>query len=210
MDNIATTTTEAMAATSSSLRSAGSSCSHKDKPTVVKELKPTPTAPLDRKNDFVYSSTTCVVRSVMSLSQSVQQQQVGLYLDNVKCVGFELRKFLEAVDHLVPASPTNTHREVEMAHKVLSKDMSDLVSAMKLVEKYSNTTVEGEYRKGMLSSAHVLAMDAKHLLDVIDKIRMNYPHVNKLILGGNSQGRSSSYTTTSSSQSMSDTAGGSS
>ena len=37
--------------------------------------------------------------------------------------------------------------QVEMAHKVLSKDMSDLVNAMKLVEKYSNTTVEGEYRK---------------------------------------------------------------
>ena len=37
--------------------------------------------------------------------------------------------------------------QVEMAHKVLSKDMSDLVNAMKLVEKYSSTTVEGEYRK---------------------------------------------------------------
>ena len=33
----------------------------------------------------------------------------------------------------------------------------------------------------MLSSAHVLAMDAKHLLDVIDKIHMNYHHINKLI-----------------------------
>ena len=83
----------------------------------------------------------------MALSQSVQQQQVGMYLDNVKSVGFELRKLLEAVDQLVPALPANTHREVEMAHKVLSKDMSDLVNTMKLVEKYSNTTVEGEYRK---------------------------------------------------------------
>ena len=34
----------------------------------------------------------------------------------------------------------------------------------------------------MLSSAHVLAMDAKHLLNVIDKIRMNERHVNELIL----------------------------
>lgn len=92
-----------------------------------------------------------------------------------------------------------------MAHKVLSKDMSDLVSAMKLVEKYSNTTVESEYRKGMLSSAHVLAMDAKHLLDVMDKIRMNYRQVNDHILrGSNSSTRSYSYATTSSSQSMSD------
>ena len=74
--------------------------------------------------------------------------------------------------------------------------------------------------RGMLSSAHVLAMDAKHLLDVIDKIRMTYPHVNDHILnrgssasssssgGGTGNGRFSSYT--SSSQSMSDNGGGSS
>ena len=34
----------------------------------------------------------------------------------------------------------------------------------------------------MLSSAHVLTMHAKQLLDVIDKIYMNYHHVNELIL----------------------------
>ena len=48
----------------------------------------------------------------MALSQSVQQQQSGHYLDNVKAVGFELRKLLEAVDQLVPALPISTHREV--------------------------------------------------------------------------------------------------
>ena len=36
--------------------------------------------------------------------------------------------------------------------------------------------------RDMLSSAHMLAMNAKHLLDVIDKIRMNYRHVNMLNL----------------------------
>merc|ERR1719166_343634 len=68
-----------------------------------------------------------------------------------------------------------------MAHKVLSKDMSDLVNSMKLAQKYNNTTVEGEYRKGMLSSAHILAMDAKNLLDVIDNIRLSYPMVDRII-----------------------------
>ena len=34
-----------------------------------------------------------------------------------------------------------------MAHKVLSKDMSELIHAMKLCQKYLNTTVESEYRK---------------------------------------------------------------
>ena len=33
----------------------------------------------------------------------------------------------------------------------------------------------------MLSAAHVLAMDAKNLLDVVDKVRMRYPAVDELI-----------------------------
>ena len=31
----------------------------------------------------------------------------------------------------------------------------------------------------MLSSAHVLAMDAKNLLDVVDNVRVRYPHINR-------------------------------
>ena len=34
----------------------------------------------------------------------------------------------------------------------------------------------------MLSSAHVLAMDAKNLLDVVDGIRMKSPNVNSHII----------------------------
>jgi len=152
-----------------------------DRQFVVKKMEPTPTAPLDRGNDRVYDSTTSVVRAVMSLSQGVQAHQANLYLDLVKKVGLELRELLAAVDRLIPAFPSNTHRQVEMAHKVLSKDMSDLVNSMKLAQKYNNTTVEGEYRKGMLSSAHILAMDAKNLLDVVDGIRINYPSVDQMI-----------------------------
>lgn len=33
----------------------------------------------------------------------------------------------------------------------------------------------------MLSAAHVLAMDAKNLLDVVDSIRIRYPEVDSLI-----------------------------
>ena len=36
----------------------------------------------------------------------------------------------------------------------------------------------------MLSSAHVLAMDAKNLLDVVDNIRIAYPHVSAHITRG--------------------------
>ena len=78
----------------------------------LQKAGPKPTAQLDRTNDNVYHATTCVVRSVMALSRSVQQQQSTHYLENVKAVGFELRKLLEAVDQLVPALPISTHREV--------------------------------------------------------------------------------------------------
>ena len=36
----------------------------------------------------------------------------------------------------------------------------------------------------MLSSAHVLAMDAKNLLDVLDTIRLNFPMVDRLVTRG--------------------------
>lgn len=31
----------------------------------------------------------------------------------------------------------------------------------------------------MLGAAHVLAMDSKNLLDVVDTIRVRYPHINR-------------------------------
>ena len=99
----------------------------------------------------------------------VQQGRIENYVDLVKKVGLELRCLLSSVDHLIPSFPLSTHREVnfethnfeflngindlnvsgkvEMAHKVLSKDMAELVSALKLAEKYSSTTLDNEYRK---------------------------------------------------------------
>ncbi|XP_014212063.1 focal adhesion kinase 1 [Copidosoma floridanum] len=152
-----------------------------DKIIVVKKMEPTPTADLDRTNDKVYDCTTSVVRAVMALSQGVQQSRADQYLDLVRRVGIELRELLSSVDALVEILPANAHREVEMAHKVLSKDMAELVTAMKLAQNYSATTLDAEYRKGMLSAAHILAMDAKNLLDVIDSIRIRFPYVDSQI-----------------------------
>lgn len=39
----------------------------------------------------------------------------------------------------------------------------------------------------MLSSGHILAMDAKNLLDVVDSVRMQYPEVEALISGKQSE-----------------------
>ncbi|XP_053980275.1 focal adhesion kinase 1 isoform X5 [Hylaeus volcanicus] len=152
-----------------------------DKVIVVKKMEPTPTADLDRTNDKVYDCTTSVVRAVMSLSQGVQQSKAEQYLELVRKVGLELRALLSSVDSLMDILPISAHREVEMAHKVLSKDMAELVTAMKQAQKYSATTLDAEYRKGMLSAAHILAMDAKNLLDVIDSIRIRYPYVDSQI-----------------------------
>lgn len=155
-----------------------------DRVIVVKKMEPTPTADLDRTNDNVYECTTTVVKAVMSLSQGVQQGNVEEYLDLVRHVGVELRALLTSVDDLVPLFPMAAHREVELAHKVLSKDMSELVNAMKLAQSYSTTTHDNVYRKGMLSAAHVLAMDAKNLLDAVDSIRIRYPDVDRIICNG--------------------------
>lgn len=169
-------------------------------------MEPTPTADLDRTNDKVYDCTTRVVRAVMALSQGVQQSRADQYLDLVRSVGLELRSLLSSVDGLVEILPVSAHREVEMAHKVLSKDMAELVTAMKLAQNYSATLLDAEYRKyviffipsifllkrciilkfkcfyrGMLSAAHILAMDAKNLLDVIDSIRIRFSYVDNQI-----------------------------
>jgi len=39
----------------------------------------------------------------------------------------------------------------------------------------------------MLSSGHILAMDAKNLLDVVDSVRMQYPEVEAIVRGQKSE-----------------------
>nr|CAH7751184.1 unnamed protein product [Callosobruchus chinensis] len=150
-----------------------------------KEPSPNPTANLDRSHDCVYESTTEVVRAVMALSQGVQRAEASRYLDLVRGVGVELRHLLASVDAIVTAFPSTARRQVEMAHQVLSKDMAELVNAMKLAQQYNCTTLDAEYRKGMLSAAHVLAMDSKNLLDVVDTIRIRHPQINKQLFKSN-------------------------
>ncbi|XP_067121087.1 focal adhesion kinase 1-like isoform X2 [Centruroides vittatus] len=141
------------------------------------EVTSAPTANLDRTGDSVYDCTTKVVRSVMDLLQGVEQSKSSDYLLLVKNVGTELRNLLASVDELFPTLPIWSNKEIEMAHKVLSKDMASLIEALRLVQKYSCTTLDQEYRKGMLEAAHILAMDAKNLLDVVDSVRIRVKHV---------------------------------
>ena len=66
-----------------------------------------------------------------------------------------------------------------MAHKVLSSDMADLVSKMKLAQKYASTSLDQQHRRNMLAAAHALAIDAKNLYDTFSKLKINADEVNE-------------------------------
>ncbi|XP_059055965.1 uncharacterized protein LOC131849853 [Achroia grisella] len=152
--------------------------------------------------DPVYAATTAVVRCVMRLANVAQGAggaagaagaaggaaaaaaggegagpAAGEVLSSVRAVGAQLRSLCATVDLVVVPFPHTAQREVEMAHQVLSKDMAALVEAMRLAIQYANTTLHQEYTKRMLAAAHVLAMDAKNLLDVVDCIRERHPTI---------------------------------
>ncbi|XP_045761959.1 focal adhesion kinase 1 isoform X5 [Maniola jurtina] len=127
----------------------------------------------------VYVATTSVVRCVMRLAgvATAASPAPPDLLEAVRAVGAALRALCATVDSLVRVYPPNAQREVEMAHQVLSKDMAALVEAMRLAIHYCRTTLHHDYTKSMLAAAHVLAMDAKNLLDVVDCIRERHPHI---------------------------------
>ncbi|KAI1308950.1 Focal adhesion kinase 1 [Halotydeus destructor] len=131
-----------------------------------------PTALLNRDDDKVYEFMTAIVHSVKQLLVGVKEQRVASFIELVTAVGLALRDMLSAVDELVPTWPTRCHREIEIAHRVLSKDMASLINAMKAAQRYYRTTVEEEYRKAMLEASHILVVDAKNLLDAVDSIRV--------------------------------------
>lgn len=127
---------------------------------------------LDRTEDNVYKNTTSVVKSVITMSREVSQNKQADYVELVKSVGVELRTLLATVDDIIEEFPSYTHSDVNMAHKVLGSDMSKLVSAMKVAQKYLHTTMADQYKKKMLEAAHALALNAKILLEAVDSARV--------------------------------------
>lgn len=121
---------------------------------------------LDRSDDDVYGATTGVISSVMNMTQTATDKNAHLYVSLVKSVGESLKSLLNAVE-LVAKDLPNTE-QVEMAMRVLSSDMTSLVSAMKLALKYSRTLLDAEYRREMLQASNVIAVDSKNLLDTVD------------------------------------------
>lgn len=136
------------------------------------EISPPPTANLDRSNDKVYENVTGLVKAVIEMSSKIQPAPPEEYVPMVKEVGLALRTLLATVDETIPALPASTHREIEMAQKLLNSDLGELISKMKLAQQYVMTSLQQEYKKQMLTAAHALAVDAKNLLDVIDQARL--------------------------------------
>uniref|UniRef100_UPI003AAD4D6C protein tyrosine kinase 2aa isoform X4 n=1 Tax=Centroberyx gerrardi TaxID=166262 RepID=UPI003AAD4D6C len=136
------------------------------------EISPPPTANLDRSNDKVYENVTGLVKAVIEMSGRIQPAAPEEYVPMVKEVGLALRTLLATVDETIPVLPASTHREIEMAQKLLNSDLAELIGKMKLAQQYVMTSLQQDYKKQMLTAAHALAVDAKNLLDVIDQSRL--------------------------------------
>ncbi|XP_076137266.1 focal adhesion kinase 1 isoform X10 [Alosa pseudoharengus] len=136
------------------------------------EINPPPTANLDRSNDKVYENVTGLVKAVIEMSSKIQPAPPEEYVPMVKEVGLALRTLLATVDETIPTLPASTHREIEMAQKLLNSDLAELINKMKLAQQYVMTSLQQDYKKQMLTAAHALAVDAKNLLDVIDQARL--------------------------------------
>ncbi|XP_051991754.1 focal adhesion kinase 1-like isoform X9 [Xyrauchen texanus] len=140
------------------------------------EISPPPTANLDRSNDKVYENVTGLVKAVIEMSSRIQPAPPEEYVPMVKDVGLALRTLLATVDETIPVLPASTHREIEMAQKLLNSDLAELISKMRLAQQYVLTSLQQDYKKQMLTAAHALAVDAKNLLDVIDQARLKMLH----------------------------------
>uniref|UniRef100_A0A8C2J1U3 Focal adhesion kinase 1 n=1 Tax=Cyprinus carpio TaxID=7962 RepID=A0A8C2J1U3_CYPCA len=136
------------------------------------EISPPPTANLDRSSDKVYENVTGLVKAVIEMSSRIQPAPPEEYVPMVKDVGLALRTLLATVDETIPVLPASTHREIEMAQKLLNSDLAELISKMRLAQQYVLTSLQQDYKKQMLTAAHALAVDAKNLLDVIDQARL--------------------------------------
>lgn len=145
--------------------------SRSESPSGFEPVSMAPTASRDRNGDSVFRHTTAVVSAVVEMSRAVQSHSGDDYGALVRGIASPLRQLLASVDVALSRLPAASHARVQMAHKVLAKDMQDLVEAMRRALHYDNTTLDEEYRKQMLNAAHVVAVDSKSLLDIVDTVR---------------------------------------
>ncbi|XP_076804067.1 focal adhesion kinase 1-like isoform X3 [Clavelina lepadiformis] len=142
----------------------------------LEEVKPTPTMKLDREGDSVYRDTMNVVKSVLTTNHETMDAQPDEIFILVKNIGKALKELCTSLDQEMPSLPEQFHRAIDMAQKTTNKDLSQIINQMKLVKKFYATTQVTAYKKCMMAATQVLAMDAKNLLDVVDKARLHKLH----------------------------------
>lgn len=62
--------------------------------------------------------------------------------------------------------------QIEGTKKLLNKDLSELISKMRLAQQNTITSLKEECQRQMLAAAHTLALDSKNLLDAVDQARV--------------------------------------
>uniref|UniRef100_A0AAY4AYQ0 non-specific protein-tyrosine kinase n=1 Tax=Denticeps clupeoides TaxID=299321 RepID=A0AAY4AYQ0_9TELE len=134
--------------------------------------QPVPTAELDRSDDKVYIAVMELVKVVVDLKNDVNALPPTEYISVVKNVGLSLRSLINSVDELLPTLHESKRTEIEGTQKLLNKDMAELISKMRLAQQNSITSLKDECKKQMLTAAHVLALDAKNMLDAVDQARV--------------------------------------
>ncbi|GCB81209.1 hypothetical protein scyTo_0022135, partial [Scyliorhinus torazame] len=135
-------------------------------------IQAAPTANLDRSDDQVYPLVMEMVKAVLNLKNQVYQIPCEEYINLVKTVGMHLRNLTGSVDQLLPTLPATSRIEIEGTQRLLNKDLSELISKMKLAQQNSVTSLSDECKKQMLTAAHTLAVDSKNLLDAVDQARV--------------------------------------
>lgn len=133
------------------------------------------TAPRERAGDAVFACVTRVVQAVLQLNSRSADATSDDLVSLVKTVGEALRELLSAVEEELPSLPLDSHRQVEMGEKLLNADLGRLIGGLRTAQQYADTTVAQGLRKPLLNHAHVLAIDAKALLDTVDQARGAVP-----------------------------------
>ncbi|TWW64215.1 Protein-tyrosine kinase 2-beta, partial [Takifugu flavidus] len=134
--------------------------------------KPRPTAELDRAGDEVYTGVTTMVKQVVQLKNDISTLPSSEYPNSVKALGVTLRSLIQRVDEILPSLHCSVTTEIEGTKKLLNKDLSDLISKMRLAQQNTVTSLKEDCQRQMLAAAHTLALDCKNLLDAVDQARV--------------------------------------
>jgi len=135
------------------------------------EVKPAPTMQIDRNNDEIYKTTMQVVKAVLEANHNILKAKSSQILEHVKEIGSSLKKLSTSVTSVLQNLDKDFHKEIDIAQKTCNKDLSQIITQMRLVNKFINTSQNQDYKKCLMAANQVLAMDVKNLLDVCDQAR---------------------------------------